>query len=399
MKLMAKNENRPARHRLVLLFTGLLVLTAIGIAYPSLAQQDGRSRRATNAPPSPTPPRMGTPTPAPTPAGSATPDEGIRDIDPDEVIKIDTDLVNVNVRVVDRNNRPISDVKESEFSLFEDGVQQQIGFFTREEVPISYGIAVDNSGSLRSQLLTVIDASKTIIGSNRAGDETFIVRFTGQDNIQLLQDFTSNKKDLIDTMEEQMLVEPGQTAIIDAVYLSVERLGQYRKSDDPNDRRRRALILVTDGEDRDSYHNEKDLFNLLRENDVQIYVIGFIDELSKEGGLIKKSPQERAVKLLDDLAKQTGGRVFYPKSLDELNGIASDITRDLRTQYVLGYYPSSKTGDGNYHSLRVTVADAPGKEKRLALTRSGRTATTPTKPAAPKTTPKPATATPTPRRP
>lgn len=399
MKLMANNENRPARHRLVLLFAGLLVLTAIGIAYPSLAQQDGRSRRATGAPPTPTPPRMATPTPAPTPKGSATPDDGNGEVDPEDIIKVDTDLVNVNVRVVDRNNRPISDVKEGEFSLFEDGVQQQIGFFSKEEVPISYGIAVDNSGSLRSQLLTVIDASKTLIGNNRPGDETFIVRFTGQDNIQLLQDFTSNKKDLIDTMEEQMLVEPGQTAIIDAVYLSVERLGQYRKSDDPNDRRRRALILVTDGEDRDSYHNEKDLFNLLRETDVQIYVIGFVEELSKEGGFVKKSPQEKAVRLLDDLSKQTGGRVFYPKSLDELPGIAGDITRDLRTQYVLGYYPSSKTGDGNYHSLKVTVADAPGKDKRLALTRSGRTANTTTKPVGPANTPKPATPTPTPRRP
>jgi Ca-activated chloride channel family protein len=396
VKIMANSKQNKKHGRTVLLFVGLVALTAFGWLHAGLAQQDARSRRVAPVQ-SPTPPRNGNPTPTPATTGSPT-DDGV-EVNPEDVIKIDSNLVNVNVRVVDRNNRPISDVQKNEFTLYEDGVQQDIQFFTKEEVPISYGIAVDNSGSMRSQITTVIDASKNIVGSNRPGDETFVVRFTGRDNIELLQDFTSNKQELVDTLDEKILIEPGQTAIIDAVYLSVERLGQSRDRSNPDDKRRHALILVTDGEDRDSYHKESDLFELLRENDVQIYIIGFVDELGTQGGLIKKSPQEKAVALLNDLAKQTGGRVFFPKSLDELPGIANEITRDLRTQYVLSYAPT-KVDDGSFRSLRVTVADAPGRDKRIALTRSGRNASTqPTGPA-PRATPKPVPpkAAPTPRR-
>lgn len=376
---MAHSKTKNNHGRTVILFAGLLALTALGWLHASLAQQDTRSRR-TFPGPAATPPATGTPSPSPT-------DDGV-DVNDGEVITVDTNLVNVNVRVVDRNNRPISDVQQNEFSIFEDGVPQKIEFFTKEEVPISYGIAVDNSGSMRTQINTVIDASKNIVGSNRPGDQTFIVRFTGSDNIELLQDFTANKQELIDTLDEKILIEPGQTAIIDAVYLSVERLGQARTRNNPDEKRRHALILVTDGEDRDSYHKESELFELLRENDVQIYIIGFVDELSAQGGLIKKSPQEKAMALLNDLAKQTGGRVFFPKSLDELPGIANEITRDLRTQYVLGYYPT-KENDGSFRNLRVSIADAAGKDKRIALTRSGRTASN--QPASPalKPTPKP----------
>jgi Ca-activated chloride channel family protein len=393
---MANSTQTQKYGRTVLFFVGLLALTAFGWLHAGMAQQDARSRRITPVQ-SPTPPRNGNPTP--TPATSGSPADDGTDVDPNDIIKIDTNLVNVNVRVVDRNNRPISDIQQNEFSIFEDGVPQKIEFFTKEEVPISYGIAVDNSGSMRSQITTVIDASKNIVSSNRPGDETFVVRFTGRDNIELLQDFSANKQEVMDTLDEKILIEPGQTAIIDAVYLSVERLGQSRGRSNPDDKRRQALILVTDGEDRDSYHKESDLFDLLRENDVQIYIIGFVDELATQGGLIKKSPQEKAMALLNDLAKQTGGRVFFPKSLDELPGIANEITRDLRTQYVLGYYPA-KENDGSFRNLRVTVADAPGRDKRIALTRSGRNATTQPAGPAPRTTPKPVPpkAAPTPRR-
>jgi Ca-activated chloride channel family protein len=394
MKIGTKSKmNRDGR--IMLVFLGLLALTAFGLAHSGLAQQDGRTRRVAPAQTPSAAPKMATPTPTPTPGAqpTATPGDG-QEINNDEVITVDTDIVNVNVRVVDRFNRPITNVQQSEFTLYEDGAPQEIKFFTKDEVPIAYGITVDNSGSLRAQITTVIEASKSIISSNRPGDETFVVRFTGMDNIELLQDFTSKKQDLMDAMEEKMLIEPGQTDIIDAVYLSVERLGQFKKSDDINDRRRRALILVTDGEQKDSYHKESELFDLLKENDVQIYVIGFVGELDAEKSFLRKSPQDKAVKFLTEIAEKTGGRVFLPKSLDELPGIANEITRDLRTQYVLSYYPPNPN-DRAFHSLRVTVNDGPGKEKRLALTRTGRTAMSvkPTTPA-----PKPANS-PAPKRP
>jgi Ca-activated chloride channel family protein len=232
---------------------------------------------------------------------------------------------------------------------------------------------IDNSGSLRNQINQVIEASKTIVNSNRAGDETFLVRFVSSDEIKVMQDWTANKTELMDSLDD-LYVEGGQTAIIDAVYLSAEHAAAHKKGNDLEDKRRRALILVTDGEDRNSFYKQEQLFDRLREEDVQIYVIGFVNELDREGGFIRKSQRERAVKLLDRLAKETGGRAFYPTSLSELPQIAEDITKDLRTQYVISYNPTNKSQDGSFRAVRVAVADAPGRDKRIAVTRAGYTA-------------------------
>ncbi len=332
------------------------------------------SNTNTQAPPRPVDritPQLGEPPPPPVlkPKPTPTPPEEFGE---GEIVRVDTELVTLNVRVIDRNNRPIDNLRESDLHVYEDGVAQPIEFFTREEVPISYGLAVDTSGSLRSQLLSVIDAGKTIISSNRQGDETFLVRFISSDKIETVQDFTANKDLLLDGLES-LYVEGGQTAVIDAVYLTAERIADYKKGDD-NDRRRRALIVVTDGEDRASFYKQEQLFALLREADVQIYVIGFVNELDKEGGFIRKSPRERSVNLINKLATETGGRAFFPQSLSELPQIASEIVRDLRTQYVLAYSPTNKARDGSYRAIKVAVSDAAARDKRIALTRSGRIA-------------------------
>jgi Ca-activated chloride channel family protein len=356
----------------------LLFVTQAGEAQTQNPQV-GRPRRAqpaapqtaapvkSNPTPEPTPPQMPPPkaTPSPSPQGE--------EIDPSDVIRSDTNLVNLNVRVIDRFNRPVNNVRQEDFRVYENGVPQPIEFFSKEEVPISYGLAIDNSGSLRSQITKVIDAGKTIVESNKPGDETFLMRFIDREKIETVQDFTSNKQDLLDGLD-QMYVEGGQTAVIDAVMLAADHVAEYKKGD-ANDRRRRALIVVTDGEDRASYYKEEQLFKQLREDDVQIYVIGFTSELDdeKKGFFVRKSPKSKAVALIERLASETGGRAFYPKSLSELPQIANDIVRDLRTQYVIGYNPTNKARDGSYRTIRVTVADN-GRDKRIALTRAGYTA-------------------------
>jgi Ca-activated chloride channel homolog len=333
-----------------------------------------RSTPPANAVPTPIDriaPQLGEPPPAPVlkPKPTPTPPEEFGE---DEIVRVNTELVTLNVRVIDRNNRPIDNVRENEFHVFEDGVPQPIESFTREEVPISYGLAIDTSQSLRSQIQAVIDAGKTIINSNKPGDETFLVRFISSDKIETMQDFTANKDLLMDGLDD-LYVEGGQTAIIDAVYLSAEHVAEYKKGDD-SDRRRRALIVITDGEDRASFYSQEKLFARLREEDVQIYVIGFINELDKEGGFIRKSPREKAINLINKLASETGGRAFFPESLSELPRIASEIVRDLRTQYVLAYNPTNKLRDGSFRSIKVAVDEASSRDKRIALTRSGRIA-------------------------
>ncbi len=327
------------------------------------AQTDSSNRVRQIVNPTPTPaPKV----PVPTPTESPNPD------DDGGVITFDTELVNINVRVIDRNNRPINGLAQKDFTIIEDNVPQKIEFFSKAEVPTNYSLVIDNSGSLRPQLEKVIEASKIIVGTNRADDETSVIRFVSSDKIEILQDFTANKTDINDALDN-LFVEGGQTAIIDAVYLAAEKVTEYEKREG-NDRKRRALVLVSDGEDRDSYYKEAQLFELLRETDVQIYVIGFVGDLSKEGGFISKSPQAKAKAFLERLATETGGKSYFPVSIGELDAIASNISSELRTQYSIGYIPSNDRQDGSFRNIKIQVADGPNKQKRIAVSRTGRNA-------------------------
>lgn len=307
------------------------------------------------------------PTPSPTPRPGATPRLE------DQEITIDTELVNITVRVVDRNNRPINNLPQSDFKIYEDGVLQQIDFFSKSEVPTNYSLVIDNSGSLRQQIEQVIEAGKYLVGTNRADDETAIIRFVSSDKIEVLQDFSKNKTDLNDALDN-MYIEGGQTAIIDAVYLSVERLNQATTGQKDLDRTRRAIVLVTDGEDRSSYYSEAQLLELLKESDVQIFVVGFVKALSDDKGFISKSPQGKAKQFLERLATSTGGKSYFPANASEMTTISKDIASELRTQYSIGFIPSNDKKDGTYRNIRVNVNDGPNASKRIAITRAGRTA-------------------------
>lgn len=346
--------------------TAVLIFTLAILVYPKATPQisNAGQRPVTPTPTATvTPKNPGSPRPTPTPAKD----------DPDEVIKIDTELVNINVRVIDRNNRPINNIPQKEFRVFEDGVAQQIEFFSMSEVPTNYALMVDNSGSLRQQLEKVIEAGKVFVNANRPADETMLVRFVGRDKITVEEPFTTNKTDLVDALDN-LYVEGGQTAIIDAVYLTVENLEDYEKSKKPDDHKRRAIILVTDGEDRNSYYREKQLLELLRESEVQIFVIGLIDDLSKDGGFISKSPQGKAKAFLERLAAESGGKAYFPTSTDQLPSLAKEISSELRTQYSIGYIPSNDKRDGTFRNIKVAVDDGPNKQKRIAVTRAGRMA-------------------------
>lgn len=318
------------------------------------AQTTGRDRVTSAAP-------TVTPTPSPT-----IPEE-------EEVQVIETELVNLNVRVVDRNNRAINNLKQADFAIFEDNVKQSIEFFSQSEVPTNYAVVIDNSGSLRTQIQEVIDASKVLVGTNRAGDETSVIRFVSSEKIEIVQDFTANMTDLTESLDN-LYIEGGRTAIIDAVFLAVQRVSDYEKGKDGDDRKRRALILVSDGEDVNSFYSQKQLLDLLKETDVQIYAVGFVKDLDDKGGFISKSAQSKARTFLQTMAEQTGGKAYFPNAASEMTQIARDIASEMRTQYSIGYIPSNDREDGTFRNIKVTVNDGPRGEKRIAVTRSGRTA-------------------------
>ncbi len=293
-------------------FLFLMLIGAAGLAF--YGSDNSRAQTATPKPSA---------TPQSTPALKTTP------VEDDEPFMVDTELVNLSVRVVDRNNKPVGVLGQGDFQVFEDNVAQPIEFFSKEEVPVNYALVVDNSYSLRSQLEKVIEASKILVNSNRAGDETCYIRFVNSEKITIERDFTADKAALIEKLED-MYVEGGSTAVRDAVFLAAEKVDEYEKTRNPNERKRRAVILVTDGEDRDSFYQEQQLFQMLREADVQIYTIGFVGELDKEGGFIRKSPQNKAIALLNRLATETGGKAYFPASVAELPQIARDIAGELQ---------------------------------------------------------------------
>lgn len=298
----------------------------------------------------------------------------------DETIRVETNLVNLHVRVVDELNRPLRDVRREEFSVFEDGVAQEIAFFSREEAPLTYGLVIANTSFARAQLGMFIGMSKTIIESNRAGDETFLARFRPERRASIEWRFTPDKAALFSALDE-LQTETRATALYDSIYLSAAHIAE--QSDAARMRgiglpRRRALILVTDGEDRGSRYTQAELLEQLRAEDVQLYIVGFVKETDGAAATHRRAgaPDEPRA-LLERLARETGGRAFFPRAVTELPRIAQEITRDLRTQYIIGYSPTNKARDGKFR--RVRVALAPGasenQQRRRVVVRDGYRAT------------------------
>ncbi len=344
----------------------LVFCFALAGAFLNFLTANAQTNNKTSQTPTPKPTVSATPPKIASPTVEPTPEED------NEKLVIETEIVGLNVRVIDRNNRPINNLQKEEFKVYEDNVLQQIDSFTKAEVPTNYSLVIDNSGSLRLQLDKVIEASKILVATNRPDDETSVIRFVSTDKIEIVQNFTPNKTDLNDALDN-LFIEGGQTAIIDAIYLAAQQIDEYEKARG-GDKMRRALILVSDGEDRDSFYNEQQLFELLRESEVQIFTIGFVGELSKEGGFISKSPQSKAKNFMERLATETGGKSYFPSSVNELNTIANDIASELRTQYLVSYYPTNTNKDGTVRAIKVVVNDGPNKQKRIAVTRTNRKA-------------------------
>lgn len=276
-----------------------------------------------------------------------------------DTIKIDTELVLLDVTVVDQNNNPIYTLGKEDFSVFEDKIKQDIENVTREEVPISLGLVIDTSGSMRSKLQTVTDAALKLIREMKGADEAFVAQFKTEP--ELVIDFTKDKKELEEALGD--LYTSGGTSLLDAVIATSDYAHEKGKQ------RRKALVIITDGLERNSSVKEKEVLEAIKENEVQVYLVGFISE-DEPQGLFSRSPAKKAKELLTRLAEDSGGRAFFPAAVTEMSSIAAQIGKDLRTQYVVSYYPSNQSRDGKFRTVRVNVT--PKDNRRLiARTRQG----------------------------
>lgn len=228
----------------------------------------------------------------------------------------------LSIVVTDRAGHSVFDVHQDDLQLLVDGVPQTLASFARDERPLTCGLLIDASGSVRHILPTLMDAAKTIVAGLRPTDEGFVGRFVGRDNFRIVRELTADRDGLNADIND-IYVEGGQTAIIDAVDQALKYMDE-RRAADPS--RRRVLFLITDGEDRGSRMNDpKALFSALRKSDVQVFVIG----LTKFVEL--RSPAAKAIDLLNALAAHSGGLALFSNSPsdvpDSLRAISHDQAR------------------------------------------------------------------------
>jgi Ca-activated chloride channel homolog len=265
------------------------------------------------------------------------------------VIGVNVDLVAIHTSVVDKKNHFVSGLKKESFSVFEDGIAQTISSFSQEDVPISLGIILDTSGSMRSKIDMVNKAALAFVRASNPEDQVFLVGFS--DEVELLEDYTSDTDILADALENTIV--SGGTALYDAIYLGVQKAQLGIKP-------KKAIVVITDGEDRDSYYRLDELLAKVQEADVQIYSIGFLNPIPGKSlfGHWSKSVPEKARDALQRIGEETGGKSFFPADLGEINAIVSQIAYELRNQYSIGYVSSNTARDGSYRRIRVALDPA-----------------------------------------
>ncbi|MGH9800823.1 MAG: VWA domain-containing protein, partial [Blastocatellia bacterium] len=236
----------------------------------------------TNAQDQPQPPK---PKPTPTPKDQkdrkgaqrqgAQADQ--QSLDPDITVRVDTEEVVLDVTVTDQTNMPVYDLKEEDFVVYEDKVKQVIASVRREEVPVSFGMVIDTTGSMRSKLQQVIDSGMQLVKQMREKDEAFVASFKSEP--ELIQEFTHDRRDLEDALNG--LYSSGGTSLLDAIVATSDFAQQKAKQ------RRKALIIISDGLEKNSSVKEKEVIEAIKENEVQLYLVGFIDEDAEGGGLFR----------------------------------------------------------------------------------------------------------------
>lgn len=269
--------------------------------------------------------------------------------------------VRLNVSVLDAAGQPVTDLRAEDFRVTEDGAAQQVTRLARYEAPPVFGIVADNSGSLRNLMDAIVGFGSLLVERSDPRSEIFVERFVGPDQIVLMQDFTTNRARLVYALED-MYVEGGQSAITDALYLGAEHIAERGDEAQP---RRRALVLITDGEDRENAHTVEQLIAKLRASGVQVFILG----LTKAAKLQVSSP-EKATAYLDRLAVESGGALYLPDKNANLVDFAKDILSELNAPYTLAFTPANRKRDGSTRKLVVTVADAPDGTRRRVVTRT-----------------------------
>ncbi len=268
----------------------------------------------------------------------------------------DTRLVILPVTVADKSGKLIPNLPQNAFKVFENGTQQPIKIFRREDVPVSLGIIIDNSGSMRDKRLKVELASADLMKNSNPQDEVFVVNFN--DEAFLDVPFTNDIKKLEQGLAR--LDARGGTAMRDAISMSIDYMKETGKKE------KKVLLVVTDGNDTASTGSLEKLVAKAQKSEVLIYAIGLLNEEERREA-------KKAKRALDDLTSASGGLSYYPKELAEVDKIALLVAHEIRNQYTIAYTPTVQALDGSFRQIKVTVSGA--GRSALVRTRTGYYAT------------------------
>jgi Ca-activated chloride channel family protein len=259
----------------------------------------------------------------------------------DEVptFSVDTREVDLHVSVTDKNGKLVTGIPQGAFKVFENGVEQPLKAFAHDDVPVSMGIVIDNSGSMRDKRASVNAASLTLVRMSNPQDEVFIIGFN--DTAYLDQDFTSDIKKLETALDKTET--RGGTAMREAIHLALDHMKKSAKRD------KKVLMVITDGNDNTSDETSEQLVREARQSGVLIYCIGMLNEEVPS----EKRAAQRALKAL---AEASGGLDYYPKTLAEVEKLMPQVAEEIRKQYLLAYTPVNAALDGTYRKVEVRLA-------------------------------------------
>jgi Ca-activated chloride channel family protein len=261
-------------------------------------------------------------------------------------MRVDVDLVLVPVTVVDSMSRPVIDLPQQNFSLLESGVPQQIRYFSHEDGPISVALVLDFSGSMRDKIEFVHQAVDEFFQNANPDDDYYVISVS--DKPTLIADASQSTNTILARLAT---VEPkGMTSLYDSIYLGVNKLRSSRY-------KRRAMVIVSDGGDNHSRYTLKEIKSVLAESDILTYSIGIFDDIPIP--LFKSIEERWGRKWLDEVTRVSGGRNISADDRRQIPQIAGLISREMRSQYVLGYRPTDSHKDGKWRKISVKLVENP----------------------------------------
>jgi Ca-activated chloride channel family protein len=268
---------------------------------------------------------------------------------------VDVNLVVLHTTVLDDRGRFADGLKEENFRVLEDKAEQKLAVFKREDIPVSMGLVIDNSGSMRDKRPRVNAAALTLVEASNPQDEAFVVNFNDDFYLDLDKDFSSSIPELKEALER--IDSRGSTALYDAIIGSLDHVKKGKKD-------KKVLLVVTDGEDNTSHNSLEKTIREIQKTDTVIYTIGLLGEESKKNA-------KRAKRALEEIAKASGGLAFFPENVSDVKDICENVAHDIRNQYTLAYYPTNTRRDGTFRTVQVDVIPPRGRGKLTARTRNG----------------------------